>query len=132
MRLIDSFITQLKAQGPSRTSNESKEEEEEAPFTRQADAGWRAGTGSKRARMMVESAQPRSVLTRAALDAMTAEQALVGGPSAVSHPLIYLSIFSLPPSVGAMTVEQALVGGASAVRLPILLLFFMTLKPRVE
>ena len=29
LRLIDSFITQLKAQGPSRTCNESKEEEEE-------------------------------------------------------------------------------------------------------
>ena len=27
LRLIDSWITQLKAQGPSRTSNESKEEE---------------------------------------------------------------------------------------------------------
>ena len=27
LRLIDSFITQLKAQGPSRTCNESKEEE---------------------------------------------------------------------------------------------------------
>ena len=30
LRLIDSCITQLKAQGPSRTCNESKEEEEEA------------------------------------------------------------------------------------------------------
>ena len=29
LRLIDSCITQLKAQGPSRTFNESKEEEEE-------------------------------------------------------------------------------------------------------
>ena len=29
LRLIDSCIPQLKAQGPSRTSNESKEEEEE-------------------------------------------------------------------------------------------------------
>ena len=29
LRLIDSRITQLKAQGPSRTCNESKEEEEE-------------------------------------------------------------------------------------------------------
>ena len=29
LRLVDSFITQLKAQGPSRTCNESKEEEEE-------------------------------------------------------------------------------------------------------
>ena len=30
LRLIDSCITQLKAQGPSRTCNEIKEEEEEA------------------------------------------------------------------------------------------------------
>ena len=30
LRLIDSCITQLKAQGPSRTCNESKEEEGEA------------------------------------------------------------------------------------------------------
>ena len=29
LRLIDSCITQLKAQGPSRTCNQSKEEEEE-------------------------------------------------------------------------------------------------------
>jgi len=29
LRLIDSCITQLKAQGPARTCNESKEEEEE-------------------------------------------------------------------------------------------------------
>jgi len=29
LRRIDSFITQLKAQGPSRTCNESQEEEEE-------------------------------------------------------------------------------------------------------
>ena len=28
LRLIDSFITQIKTQGPSRTCNESKEEEE--------------------------------------------------------------------------------------------------------
>ena len=33
LRLIDSCITQLKAQGPSRTCNESTEEEEEGtPF----------------------------------------------------------------------------------------------------
>jgi len=31
LRLIDSCITQLQAQGPSRTGNESKEEEEVAP-----------------------------------------------------------------------------------------------------
>ena len=30
LRLIDSCITQLKAQGPSRTCNESKEEEEKS------------------------------------------------------------------------------------------------------
>ena len=35
LRLIDSFITQLKAQGPSRTCNES-EEEEEADFDQEA------------------------------------------------------------------------------------------------
>ena len=34
MRLIDCCITQLKAQGPFRTCNESKEEEEEAPLRR--------------------------------------------------------------------------------------------------
>ena len=34
VRLMDSCITQLKAQGPSRTCNESKEEEEE-------DSMWR-------------------------------------------------------------------------------------------
>ena len=33
LRLIDSCITQLKAQGPSRTCNESKEEEEEGPVS---------------------------------------------------------------------------------------------------
>jgi len=32
LRLIDSCITQLKAQGPSRTCNESKEEEELPDF----------------------------------------------------------------------------------------------------
>ena len=32
LRLIDSCITQLKAQGPCRTCNESKEEEEEEVF----------------------------------------------------------------------------------------------------
>ena len=31
LRLIDSCVTQLRAQGPSRTCNESKEEEEEYP-----------------------------------------------------------------------------------------------------
>ena len=33
LRLIDSFITQLKAQGPSRTCNESKEEERRRSVT---------------------------------------------------------------------------------------------------
>ena len=33
LRLIDSCITQLKAQGPSRTCNESREEEEEEDST---------------------------------------------------------------------------------------------------
>ena len=36
LRLIDSCITPLKAQGPSRTCNESKEEEEE-----ETRLGWR-------------------------------------------------------------------------------------------
>ena len=34
LRLIDSCITQLKAQGPSRTCNESKEEEKKKPAER--------------------------------------------------------------------------------------------------
>ena len=34
LRLIDSCITQLKAQGPSRTCNESKEEEEDLVLAR--------------------------------------------------------------------------------------------------
>ena len=34
LRLMDSCITQLKAQGPSRTCNESKEEGEEGMFSR--------------------------------------------------------------------------------------------------
>jgi len=34
LRLIDFCITQLKAQGPSRTCNESKEEEEQTPTGR--------------------------------------------------------------------------------------------------
>ena len=38
MRLIDSCISQLKAQGPSRACNESKEEEEEDS----ADGAWRS------------------------------------------------------------------------------------------
>jgi len=36
LRLIDSCTTQLKAQGPSRTCNESKEEEEEEPRVKEA------------------------------------------------------------------------------------------------
>ena len=42
LRLIDFCITQLKAQGPSRTCNESKEEEEEGHWSRAA-AARRAG-----------------------------------------------------------------------------------------
>ena len=38
LRLIDSCITQLKARGPSRTCNESKEEEEEEPQTLNPEA----------------------------------------------------------------------------------------------
>ena len=40
LRLIDSCITQLKAQGPSRTCNESKEEEEVSP----GRSGWRGAS----------------------------------------------------------------------------------------
>ena len=44
LRLIDSCTTQLKAEGPSRTCNESKEEEEEAAWGMRAeDQRWRAG-----------------------------------------------------------------------------------------
>jgi len=35
LRLIDSCITQLKAQGPSRTCNESKEEDEDSRHRRE-------------------------------------------------------------------------------------------------
>ena len=44
LRLIDSCITQLKAQGPSRTCNESQEEEEEVarpPEARVRASGFR-------------------------------------------------------------------------------------------
>ena len=37
LRLIDSYITQLKAQGPSRTSNESKQEEVGGSYLRLID-----------------------------------------------------------------------------------------------
>jgi len=40
LRLIDSCITQLKAQGPSRTCNESKEEEEEESPTAATRFWW--------------------------------------------------------------------------------------------
>jgi len=39
LRLIDSCITQLKAQGPSRTGNESKEEEEQEVPVHPLDRG---------------------------------------------------------------------------------------------
>jgi len=47
LRLIDSCITQLKAQGPSRTCNESteEEEEEEEPEARGAQGGAQRGLG---------------------------------------------------------------------------------------
>jgi hypothetical protein len=38
-RLIDSFITQLEAQGPARTCHESKEEEEEDLVTKLSSVG---------------------------------------------------------------------------------------------
>jgi len=42
LRLIDFFITQLKAQGPSRTCNESKEEEVQDVVCRVQGVGCRA------------------------------------------------------------------------------------------
>ena len=46
-RLIDSCITQLKAQGPSRTCNESKEDEEEEGWgVRRRSGRGRSGGGS--------------------------------------------------------------------------------------
>ena len=53
LRLIDSYITQLKAHGPSRTCNESEEEEEEvSPSTFPSAAGpwprWRCQCPTKR------------------------------------------------------------------------------------
>ena len=44
LRLIDSCITQLKAQGPSRTCNESKEEEEAGTNRAEAHSLWRRET----------------------------------------------------------------------------------------
>jgi len=51
MRFIDSCITQLKAQGPSRTCNESKEEEDIN------DDGDAASRGASRGRASEESNQ---------------------------------------------------------------------------
>ena len=45
LRLIDSCITQLKAQGPSRTCNESNDEEEEVAGLAE---GARASAGASR------------------------------------------------------------------------------------
>ena len=46
LRLIDSCITQLKAQGPSRTWNESKEEEEESRKKLCGATAWGGGSGA--------------------------------------------------------------------------------------
>ena len=46
LRLIDSCITQLKAQGPSRTCNESKEEEEKTTYPDGVGAAFAASDGS--------------------------------------------------------------------------------------
>ena len=43
LRFIDSCITQLKAQEPSRTCNESKEEDEDEVLTLDSGCGGRAG-----------------------------------------------------------------------------------------
>ena len=50
LRLIDSCITQLKAQGPSRTCNESKEKEEQQPrgFCADCSASMQAGVAAAR------------------------------------------------------------------------------------
>ena len=45
VRLIDSCITQLKAQGPSRTCNESEEEDNLMQLCRQAGCARLAGGG---------------------------------------------------------------------------------------
>ena len=51
LRLIDSCITQLKAQGPSRTCNESKEEEEEEEELPRGPSGGHAGPSGNRYRL---------------------------------------------------------------------------------
>ena len=57
LRLIDSCITQLKAQGPSRTCNESKEEEE--GYHRELEDGDELGQGR-----LVHHVRPRRTSTR--------------------------------------------------------------------
>jgi len=48
LRLVDSCITHLKAQGPSRTCNESKKEEEEADGLGSGDV-WSGGAAPRQA-----------------------------------------------------------------------------------
>ena len=61
LRLIDSYITQLEAQGPSRTCDESKEEEEEEGFgcrvggvTEAVTVAWPASPGKSVVRFVEE------------------------------------------------------------------------------
>jgi len=55
LRLTDSCITQLKDQGPSRTCNESKEEEEEVPG--EVEVGGDDEEAFQRARLRVHHAR---------------------------------------------------------------------------
>ena len=48
LRLVDSCFTQLKAQGPSRTCNESEEEEEEETMTGRRTCGAAVSTEADR------------------------------------------------------------------------------------
>ena len=59
LRLIHSCITQLKAQGPSRTCNESKEEEEGVGVA--GVRGLRVDSGKQGVRMKLESFQGETV-----------------------------------------------------------------------
>jgi len=62
LRLIDSCITQLKAQGPSRTCNESKEEEVEGGrVTSSTSGGDATGDSRETAGRQPPKAEPVSV-----------------------------------------------------------------------
>ena len=60
VRRIDSFVTQLKAQGPFRTCNESKEEEEVLSAANTPGAAARGdGRDRRRARLLARPRPPR-------------------------------------------------------------------------